>query len=827
MKWALVAATLVAVPALAHAQDRIPVTFGEHETTGEGGVSACDVVWDDVVPAAAIPGRLPGTGEDAWDLTTGQDLASDEPAVHRPLPDDGRIHVSAQHVRAGQGKVVATGDIVFVGPNIAACAQRAEYDISSATLSLTDGVRARVEIQDVTVRVWANEAHLNTNTLAGELLGTAVLGPGIRFTGGRVQRNEDGTLLAEEVYLTPCECGPDAKPSWDVAAVRMKVFNSGRASFTHGRLRIKGIPVFFAPFGIVPLTSDRITGVLLPSISRPGNDDYELQFPIFIAPARTWDLSITPIYNLDRGFKLSNQGRYAIRNGKGAVGVVLGQDQKVVDETAAQFGDRALAIERYGGLRWYGATRFEQDLPDDFVLRANVNLASDDRWSFDFDSNDYDRSRLEFESNTFVHRGGDWLSWTVASTYFQDQRSTRIQREFAAGGSFGNPFGAYESTRTVSLPLRARVSGPLVPIDLPFLGDHVALAAGGDLAYDLALNVSSPREGFTLGPTRFPGETAEDVPPRQANRLTFEPLVALPMAFAHGGISVLTQAGARAEAARTLAGTSATRLLPFVSSDARVQFGRTFKTRTGRLRHTIYPEVSAQYVPASFFDGAENVGSVFGPDAPEEGWTLRTSLVNTVLSRQIDADGRRGPAAQVLSVRLGHRYSSTSDQVGALFATVRAGYRGFSLRTNFVTDPDLQFVDTANVFLGTGSKTGWGGVGATYSFGRIRNVDQISATGWLVPGRLFTLDGGLGRALSRLRLEATGAFDLNQPDPTQQQIISIGGGLSYVSPCECWALSVGITQSRSREKPSFVFRFEPRVPRSARSIQPLVAGEER
>ena len=435
-----------------------------------------------------------------------------------------------------------------------------------------------------------------------------------------------------------------------------------------------------------------------------------------------------------------------------------------------------------------------------------------------------ERSRLDYESNVFLHRPGAWVSWTVASTYFQDQRTVRVSDGGTANG-FQPPFGPYESARTVSLPIRVIASGPLLAFPLPFIGDNVSIAVGGDFEYDLAMNLSAPRDGFVLGPPSFPGDDPTAVPPRQANRISFQPLIALPIQIQRGGVSIFAQAGARAEAAQTLLGSSAYRVLPFVAVDGRVEIGRTFRTPGGRLRHAIRPEVSLLYVPNTFFSGDENVASVFGPDAPLEGWTVQVSLVNNLLYRTV-VNGRRGAARQILAMRIGQRFDSDVTRSGVPFANIRAGFPGFSVTATATMNSTASSLEKASVFLGTGGRGSPGGIGASYSYGRDPDVDQISANLWVVPGRMFPTQGGIGRALKRLRLEGVTRYDLNEELASRRQL-SIGGGFSYVSPCQCWSISASVTKDRDRDRLGFTFRFEPTVPRSAKRMQPLVAGRER
>jgi hypothetical protein len=515
--------------------------------------------------------------------------------------------------------------------------------------------------------------------------------------------------------------------------------------------------------------------------------------------------------------------------------LILGQDEKVVDDALQIFRDPRSAEERYGGARWGLQTQLEHEPVPDLIARARIRMASDDRWAYDFGASQSERTKLDYESNVFLHRPGDLLSWTVASTYFQDQRSARLTGS-SSPSLFRPPFEPFESARTVSLPARVIVSGPLVPV--PLAGKSLSLAAGAELTYDVAANLSAPRDGFRLGPAAFPDDDPQAVPPRRAQRLTLTPLVAAPLVFFQGGVSSLTQVGARFEGAQQFDGDTAGRMLPFVASDWRVEFGRTFRTRRSRVRHSVRPEVNLLYVPDSLQGGSEVVAGVLGSDAPPEGHTLEVSVVNRILYRSVGPEGR-GAAKQILDMRVGQQFGSIviddpdnpgerirEARNGVPFATVRAGYPGFTLRARAQMDEEAREIDKATVFIGMGKGRGPAGLSGSYSFGRSTEVHHVATRLWVVPGRIFPTRGGVGQALRRLRLEGGIAYDLNQ-DKASSRLLSISGALSYVSPCDCWSISFSLSKDADRDEPGFSIRFQPRVPRSTRSVQPMVAGEER
>jgi lipopolysaccharide assembly outer membrane protein LptD (OstA) len=170
-------------------------------------------------------------------------------------------------------------------------------------------------------------------------------------------------------------------------------------------LDILNVPVFWLPWMILPLRTERQTGFLLPEISYGSRTSFKIGIPFFWAARENVNVTLTPIYSLRRGFK---------------------QDVKV--ETV--FGKESSA-------ELFGAFAYDQDVPPNsdqqpfnrerwaLIGNQNVFLPGDVRYGADFrfvSDNDYPIDFDELRS----HRADRWLeSWAW------------LTRDFGTSGRYG------------------------------------------------------------------------------------------------------------------------------------------------------------------------------------------------------------------------------------------------------------------------------------------------------------------------------------------------------------------------------------------------------
>lgn len=177
--------------------------------------------------------------------------------------------------------------------------------------------------------------------------------------GGRARRidflGSDRAQLTGADY-TSCSRNGDGMPDWLMSTTRVKLDFEANEGIAEGAvLRFMGVPILAAPVLTFPLSDERKSGWLPPSINIDNKSGLELAVPWYwnIAPQR--DATLTPIVYSRRGFGVDSEFRYLAPAHRGDVEWHWLPTDRVADQSrfglqwrhqGTAFGDAA------SGLRW-------------------------------------------------------------------------------------------------------------------------------------------------------------------------------------------------------------------------------------------------------------------------------------------------------------------------------------------------------------------------------------------------------------------------------------------------------------------------------------------
>jgi LPS-assembly protein len=132
----------------------------------------------------------------------------------------------------------------------------------------------------------------------------------VRFEGEERYRVSDGRF-------TSCAPGDD---SWFMSASEIDLdMDADRGVARGARLTFKGLTTPRLPEFGFPLSNQRKTGFLPPTIGLQGKVGTEILVPFYLNLAPNRDATITPRYMTQRGLQLLTEGRYLDRNYQGIV----------------------------------------------------------------------------------------------------------------------------------------------------------------------------------------------------------------------------------------------------------------------------------------------------------------------------------------------------------------------------------------------------------------------------------------------------------------------------------------------------------------------------
>lgn len=175
---------------------------------------------------------------------------------------------------------------------------------------------------------------------------------------------EDVATIVRGVYTT-CE-GPD--PDWYLKVSKLTLDDGAGTGYARNAVLVfKGVPIGGTPAISFPLSEQRKSGFLAPTIASSSNSGLQLTTPYYLDIAPNRDLTLYPRYMARRGLMLGADARYLERDFAG--------------ETKLEFMNDS---ERNGDTRYALSVRHNQRLSPDTALAVDYNRVSDNEYLTDF-----------------------------------------------------------------------------------------------------------------------------------------------------------------------------------------------------------------------------------------------------------------------------------------------------------------------------------------------------------------------------------------------------------------------------------------------------------
>ena len=216
----------------------------------------------------------------------------------------------------------------------------------------------------------ADRMDIELTRSAGTLIGTEYQ-LGARDSGGHAQRIELIDRQHSSAYVanyTSCPRDGASEPAWIITGDRIDIdtaSNEGKA--THAVLRFLGVPILAAPSLTFPVTSERKSGWLPPTIDISNGSGLTASIPYYWTIAPNLDTTLSPGYSSQRGVELTGEVRYLQPSDIGQATVYALPD------------DRSYGSQR-GAFEW----AHEGVRSDWLTYSARVQRVSDDQYWKDF-----------------------------------------------------------------------------------------------------------------------------------------------------------------------------------------------------------------------------------------------------------------------------------------------------------------------------------------------------------------------------------------------------------------------------------------------------------
>ncbi|MEM9175367.1 MAG: LPS assembly protein LptD [Myxococcota bacterium] len=724
---------------------------------------------------------------------------------------------------------------------------RADW-VAFSTETRTGVAEGDVELVDVNDVMNAEFMVFDVETLRGMFFdgGFDAGSQGFRIRAKEMIRTGENTFEMRDGVFTTCRCEPGERLPWQIRTTEADVEVGGYGTVRNATLDVLGVPVLWIPWAFFPVKSDRESGVLLPVLSLGGRSGFGGGLPLFWAAHEQVNVTFTPHYFSERGFKGDGEIEYVFgERSEGELFVSGLYDQRDDDITSTS--------SRRFGVRW----RHDQDLPLEWRWSTDLKYVSDNFYPEDFPEFRPYREFRFLESTTNAHRsfGASGGVGAMAGARFADDTQGIRRRDDGPVPPLPAPRPDVELLdvddsilqRFGEAALDVQPGTAMAPGGVEFLLDADVVhfrairdheSVFGDIAgsapsvgnghfYDVGVEGLVPANPVDFGGGNGLFEPGEPIRERGV-RAVIHPRVARRFHLCRFG-SFSPEVGWRQSLYRTDQQQFGERGLITARAEWRNGLARDFaRPSGGALRHVLEPRLGWAFVSAR----QQDRNPLFTPRGLVEQSRLRSLSLESITrdpadrietaNRFVAAVGQRfyekrtarAPFRFMGEVLAGVDYDFAEGGLGNVFLDGRMmPLGGFGARGVAAFDPEAAALDEGGVDLVYQTRLDWGWLRKLTVFGGYRYRRTIppvleSDRGIVRIGELDAINQVNGRltleVTRRVRLGYATVYKLAERD----EFIRNQGTLEYVSKCRCWSVGALISvDRRDNLRGGLTFRF--------------------
>ncbi|MFT5441099.1 MAG: lipopolysaccharide assembly outer membrane protein LptD (OstA) [Myxococcota bacterium] len=223
---------------------------------------------------------------------------------------------------------------------------------------------------------------------------------GYRVEADQLIRTGKKTYTVRAGRFTTCRCEDGETEPWVIDAGEANVRLGGYATAQNTTIEVLGVPVVWLPWVIFPVKTERETGVLFPEFGFRSDAGFETGLPLFWAARKNLNVTATPVYMTERGYKQNIELEYLLgKRSKGKIFGAYGRDQARADSPTRGAGGDENRVNR-----WTLLAKHEQWLPGGWQAKADIRLMSDNNYADDYVELTKFRHDLFLDSTAFVFR---------------------------------------------------------------------------------------------------------------------------------------------------------------------------------------------------------------------------------------------------------------------------------------------------------------------------------------------------------------------------------------------------------------------------------------
>ncbi len=197
-------------------------------------------------------------------------------------------------------------------------------------------------------------------------------------------------------------CGWD-KPAWKFTAKDVDITVEGYATTKSAKFHILDYPVFYFPWGMFPVKTERQSGFLIPEITLSSRNGAMFNNAYFWAISKDKDATFYANYMAERGINLGGEFRYIPK-----------------EDLKGNWQFFIIDDRDYDHTRWQLKGQHEQKFFNDLQLKSDVRIVSDKDYLMDFGDTYAERGETQLKSTAYLEKPFKKSLLTTEMGYFRN-----------------------------------------------------------------------------------------------------------------------------------------------------------------------------------------------------------------------------------------------------------------------------------------------------------------------------------------------------------------------------------------------------------------------
>ncbi len=324
------------------------------------------------------------------------------------------LFVNAKSMNMKGDLIELDGDVqmVFDGQNLTS--QRATYHRKSKVVTAFGDVN----IDTPTLHIEGSRVELETTTKKAKVFDGLVRSGQISFDGEIIYKTGDNEYEVINGNYTACTSCP---PTWSISAKKIHAQFGGYANLSNSFFRVGGLPIIWLPGLLIPLKSERQSGLLPPTLGASTENGAIFTESYFWAISRSQDATFSIVNYERRGAKILGNYRYVLSPrsyGEWNVGRLFQDRVFGKDLTFNTF--RSVEEQDQPVDRWFTTYSHYYDLPNDFVQRTQLNLVGDLRYVRDFTEDIRGHGNSSLENRISLTQNKEFRHFSIDTAHYQN-----------------------------------------------------------------------------------------------------------------------------------------------------------------------------------------------------------------------------------------------------------------------------------------------------------------------------------------------------------------------------------------------------------------------